>query len=302
MYQDLNYQAVLATSRRANWTIDEVIGGGEMNFALPFLPESFARVRQLEFLSPDEQRTLNHIRAHGYLAMFELVERTILPFIDGQTSTSASDEAWRKPALEQFAAEEQKHIDLFVRFRRDFTEAFGSECDFIGPAEDIGAAIRDHSPLGMAIFVLAIELATLVHYVESVRGDQALDPQFKSLLKHHWMEESQHAKLDAMVFREIAATCTPEQRAEGCADFLDIGGFIDGGLAQQVELDLAALQAAIGRQLSADQSDTFRKSQLQAMRWTFLGSALTNPRFLDEVGSVSPESRDQIEQVAPVFC
>lgn len=302
MYQELNYATVLETSRRANWSIDEVIGGGSMDFGLHFLPESFAQVRRLTFLSPTEQRTLNQIRAHGYLAMFELVERTILPFIHEHAPSANDTDAWRTPALEQFAAEEQKHIELFVRFRRDFTEGFGSECGFIGPAEDIGAEIRNHSPLGMAIFVLAIELATLVHYVESVRDDQALDPQFRSLLKHHWMEESQHAKLDAMLFHELAARCTAEQVAQGFADFLDIGGFIDGGLAQQVELDLVALQHAIGRSLTADHCEKFRKAQLQAMRWTFLGSALTNRRFLDEIEAVSPEARAQIESIAPIFC
>jgi hypothetical protein len=302
MQQELDYETVLKTSHRANWAIDDVIGANGMDFARPFLPESFARVRPLTFLSPEEQRTLNQVRAHGYLAMFELVERCILPFIDENASSTAADDAWRTPALEQFAAEEAKHIELFVRFRREFVDNFGTQCGFIGPAEEIGAAIRNHSPLGMAVFVLAIELATLVHYLESVRDDQGLDPQFKSLLKHHWMEESQHAKLDAMVFREIAGRCTAEQVSQGFADFLDIGAFVDAGLAQQVELDLAALEAAIGRTLEPDQRAHFRSVQLQAMRWTFLGSALTNQRFLDEIGAVSREAREQIESVAPVFC
>src|SRR5688572_15512609 len=109
MYQELNYATVLETSRRANWTLDDVIGAKSMDFTRPFLPESFARVRPLTFLSPEEQRTLNQIRAHGYLAMFELVERCILPFIDENAPSTAGEDAWRTPALEQFAAEEAKH-------------------------------------------------------------------------------------------------------------------------------------------------------------------------------------------------
>ena len=42
------------------------------------------------------------------------------------------------------------------------------------------------------------------HYVESVQNDQELDPQFKSLLKHHWMEEAQHTKLDTLMVEAIA--------------------------------------------------------------------------------------------------
>jgi hypothetical protein len=34
------------------------------------------------------------------------------------------------------------------------------------------------------------------HYTESIKDARELDPQFKSMLHHHWMEEMQHAQLD----------------------------------------------------------------------------------------------------------
>ena len=297
------YQGLLETSQRVNWEVEDVIGRGQrLDFSRPFLPESFARVRQLTFLSPREQLTLNHIRAHGYLAMFELVERCILPFIDAHTPSTLDQDPWRTPAMAQFSAEEHKHIALFTTFRREFAEGFGEECGFIGPAEDIGAAICDHGELGLAIFVLGIEWATQRHYLESVRDDPSLDPQFKSLLKHHWLEESQHAKLDALVFAELAAQATPEELDAAIDDFLHIGGFIDGGLRQQAGLDLAAFERATGRTLSSEDRAHFLEFQLQAMRWTFLGSALVNDGFLRAIGAVIPAGRARIEEVAPVFC
>jgi hypothetical protein len=303
MTQAHSYQRLLETSQRVNWRVEEIIGGDRrLDFSKPFLPESFARVQGLAFLSPREQRLLNQIRAFGYLSMFELVERCILPFIDEHTPSTPDQDACRTPALAQFAAEEAKHIELFVRFRREFIAGFDIECGFIGPAEEIGAAIRNHGQLGLAIFVLAIEWATQVHYVESVRDDQSLDPQFKSLLKHHWQEESQHAKLDALVFREVAGRSSAAEIDAAIDDFLDIGGFIDGGLAQQTAFDLTALEAAIGRTLPDQDRAEFTAVQHQAMRWTFLGSALRNPGFLDVLGSVSADARQRVEHVAPAFC
>jgi hypothetical protein len=299
----ITYQRLLETSQRVNWRVEDVISDERaLDFSLPFLPESFARVRELGFLTPDEQRTLNHIRGYGYLSMFELVERCILPYIDAHTPSSAGQDAARTPAMAQFAQEEEKHIQLFTRFRSAFIEGFGTDCGFIGPAEQIGAAIRNHSALGMAIFVLGIEWATQQHYLESVRDDQSLDPQFRSLLKHHWLEESQHAKLDALLFRELASTASKAQIAQAIDDFLDIGGFIDGGLAQQVALDFISLETAIGRTLSEPDRATFARAQLQAMRWTFLGSAMVNRGFLDALDAVTPEGRRRIEQISPVFC
>jgi hypothetical protein len=298
-----SYQKLLETSRRVNWQVDDIIGGEHrLDFSRPFLPESFARTAPLTFLSPREQLTLNHIRAHGYLAMFELVERCILPFIEEHIPSEPRQDDFRSPALAQFAEEEKKHIELFVRFRREFEEGFGTPCGFIGPAEDIGAAIRSHTALGLAIFVLGIEWGTQRHYVESVRDDASLDPQFKSLLKHHWLEESQHAKLDALVFEEMAARRSAEELETGVEDFLAIGGFVDAGLKGQAELDCVSLEAATGRVLSEEERARMQEQQLQAMRWTFIGSALVNKGFLDAIGAATPAGRARLEQVAPAFC
>lgn len=303
MIQDLNYERLLQTSQRINWRVEDVIGPDRpMDFSKPFLPESFARTQGLGFLSDRERLKLNQIRAFGYLAMFELVERCILPVIEQHTPSHAGQDPFRTPALEQFAAEEMKHIELFVRFRRAFTEAFEVECGFIGPADEIGAAIRDHSPLGMALFVLGIEWSTQRHYLDSVRDDEGMDPQFKSLLKHHWQEESQHARLDAMVFHELAMAAKPEHIVRAVDDFLDIGAFIDNGLAEQTKLDLISLEAAIGRTLPDADRAEFARVQHQAQRWTFLGSAMRNDGFLEALGEVSPTGRARIEQVAPAFC
>ena len=94
--------------------------------------------------------------------------------IEDLAPSAPGQDTHRTPALLQFAAEEAKHIELFVRFRQAFTEGFAGECGFIGPADEIGAAVRAHSPLSLAIFVLGIEWATQRHYLDSVHDDDTL--------------------------------------------------------------------------------------------------------------------------------
>ena len=298
-----SYESLLETSKRVNWRVKDVIGGSKrLDFSKPFLPESFARTSGLTFLTPEEQLKLNHIRAYGYLSMFELVERCILPYINAQVPSTPGQDSYRSAALSQFAQEEQKHIDLFVRFREEFTAGFEQDCGFIGPAEDIGAVIRNHSELALAIFTLAIEWGTQRHYVDSIRDNQSMDPQFKSMLKHHWLEESQHVKLDTMVFFELVDGKASEEVESAVDEFLDIGGFVDGGLKQQAELDLQSLEAVIGRTLPEPERLAMKEQQHQAMRWTFIGSALINKGFLEALEKVSPAARAKIDQVAPIFC
>ena len=82
------------------------------------------------------------------------------------------------------------------------------------------------------------------HYVESVKDDRMLDPHFKSLLKHHWEEELQHAGLDELLLKSMAAASAAPEIDRAVDEFLDIGAFLDGGLGQQAALDLEALQRA----------------------------------------------------------
>ena len=47
-----NYQHLLETSQRVNWRLENLIGEGRrLNFARPFLPETFAQTQPLGFLS-----------------------------------------------------------------------------------------------------------------------------------------------------------------------------------------------------------------------------------------------------------
>jgi hypothetical protein len=205
-------------------------------------------------------------------------------------------------AFLSFASEEAKHIQLFRRFREEFEAGFGSRCEMIGPPEAVAKAVLSHHPLAVSLAILHIEWMTQRHFLDSVQEDQTLDPQFKSLLRHHWMEEVRHAKLDTLMVEAIAATCSDKEREDALAGYLDIGGFLDAGLAQQVEFDLESFTRATGRPLSGAEGSAYVASQRQALRWTFIGSGMSHPNFLATVDQVWPGARAQLETIVPTFC
>jgi len=303
MQHNYSYQSALTASDRIGWRVEDLIGGDKkLDFTKPFMPESLAQVKQLSFLTAQEQLTLNQIRGHEYLCMFGLVEEFILPYVVDHARPQLSGDDYRVRALLQFAGEEAKHIHLFKRFREEFEEGFGSKCDFIGPAQEVSRYVLSHSPLGVGIAILHIEWITLRHYIEGVRDNQDLDPQFKSLLKHHWLEESQHTKLDTLIVDEVVANTGAEQINQAFEDYADIGGFIDNGLKQQAELAVESFVRATSRDLSKSQRQELAAAVLKGMRWTYLGTGMTHPNFLATVEAIKPEARKQIEEMAPVFC
>jgi hypothetical protein len=297
-----NYQETLAASVKANWRVEDIIGGDKrLDFTRPFMPDSLARVNSIEFLSRDEKILLNQIRGYGYLCTFGLVEEFILPFVLDHVRPHLIGDDYRTRALLQFASEEAKHIHLFNEFAKEFQKGFVTFCETIGPPEEISKAVLSHGPLGVALVILGTEWATQKHYLESIRDDDELDPQFKSLLRHHWIEEAQHTKVDTLMVQALTDNLTEAEIERGINDYASIGGLVDGGLKQQVEFDMQALQRATGRTLNEAEQTQFRSIQLQALRWTYLGSAMTHPNFLATVGEFNPSVRTRIKEMAPVF-
>jgi hypothetical protein len=213
----------------------------------------------------------------------------------------AGDDA-RCRAFLQFAGEEAKHIDLFKRFRAEFQKGFSTECEVIGPPEAIAEAVLKHEPLSVALLILHLEWMTQRHFIECIRDDQGLDRQFASMLRHHWMEEAQHAMLDTLMVAELAKDMPEAEIVRAVDGYLEIGAMFDDGLKQQTLFDLAALMRASGRQLGEAEHASMAEQQHQAQRWTYIGSGMSHPNFLGTVQKLSPASGKRLTEIAPAFC
>jgi len=300
MYHDFNYEAVLGSSLRANWKLDDVLRADqELEFSRNFMPESLARTRQLTSLTADEQRLLNQISAHQYLCIFGVVEEFILPFVLDHARPHLAGDDWRVRAILNFAAEEAKHIHLFKRFHEAFTRGFPVECEMIGPSEAIGAEVLKHDPLAVGLVILMIEWMTQAHYLGSIRDDGDLDPLFKSLMRNHWMEEAQHAKLDTLIVEALAEGRSEAEIDKAMDEFFEIGGFLDNGLGQQAIFNMEALEKLTGKTF-ADR-DAIIAQQHQAARWTYIGSGMVHERFIATLQALSPNAARRVAEAAPLF-
>jgi hypothetical protein len=300
MYHDFNYETALASSLRAQWQLDDVLRvEQELDFSRNFMPESLARTKAVAGLNPFEQRVLNQISAHQYLSIFGIVEEFLLPFVLDHARPELSGDDWRVRALLNFAGEEAKHIHLFKRYTAAFRRGFPVECEVIGPSEAIGAEILRHDPLAVGLVILMIEWMTQQHYLGSIRDDQDLDPLFKSLMKHHWIEEAQHAKLDTLIVDALAEGRTEEQISEAIDEFFEIGEFLDKGLKTQASFNLDAFEKVIGRKL--ENRAGIEEQQHQAARWTYVGSGMVHERFKATLLNISANAAARIAEAAPVF-
>jgi hypothetical protein len=142
---------------------------------------------------------------------------------------------------------------------------------------------------------------TQAHYTESIRDNDSIDPLFASLLKHHWLEEAQHARIDALELDKLASVASPELITKGFVEYLELCGAVDGLLGAQTDMDIESLQKATGRSFTSDERTEIYAAQHAAYRNTFLVSGMTNKQWVNVLEQLSPDGAKQVAERAATF-
>ena len=292
------YQECLDNSKRVSWLEDDVLADKNFDFSKRFLPNRLTGVDEIGCLSENEKRQLNQIMGNGYCHIFAFVEEFIIPTVTEEVMKDVYGDEVRARSLLRFAEEELKHQELFRKSVELFGQGFGSECGLIPGREEVAKVVRSKSKLAVMILTAIIEWFTQLHYIEHVRDDSDLDGLFRDLLRFHWIEEAQHAKLDTLLIGEVAEHLTLEERETAIDEVLELGGAIDGLLAQQIGLNIEALGKVTGRTFTAAEKEEITTKTQRAWRWTFLVSGLEHPNVVKAIGELTTLGPGKIEGVA----
>ena len=292
------YQDCLDNSKQVSWKEDEVLGGKTFDFSKRFLPNKLTGIDEIGCLNDDEKRQLNQIMGNGYCHLFAFVEEFIVPTVAEEAANDAYGDEVRLRSLFRFAEEELKHQELFRRSIDLFDRGFGVECDLIPDREEVAKVVRNKSKLAVLLLTTVIEWFTQLHYIEHVRDDSDLDGLFRDLLRFHWMEEAQHAKLDTLLMAEVAKNMSLAERETAIDEVIELGGAVDGLLAQQIGLNVDALEKVTGRTFAAAEKEEITAKTQRAWRWTFLVSGLEHPNVVRAVSELTTEGSGKIKGVA----
>ena len=292
------YQECLDISKRVSWLEDDVLAGKNFDFSKRFLPNRLTGVDEIGCLSDNEKLLLNQIMGNGYCHLFAFVEEFIIPTVTEEAMKDVYGDEIRARSLLRFAEEELKHQELFRRSVELFGQGFSAECDLIPGREAVAEVVRSKSKLAVMILTAIIEWFTQLHYIEHVQDDADLDGLFRDLLRFHWLEESQHAKLDTLLIGEEAENLTLEEREAAVDEVLELGGAIDGLLLQQIGMNIEALERASGRTFTDAEKEEITIHTQRAWRWTFLVSGLQHPNIVRAIGELTSEGSAKIENAA----
>jgi hypothetical protein len=279
---NFDYDSCVRASERISWKLDDVFPADmKLDFTLRFLPDGIAGASDLEFLSAEQQLKLNQITGNSYLYLFYFVEEYIIASVVQHANAEMFGDPAALRALLRFADEEVKHQQLFIRFRTAFERDFGVPCDVIANPQAVAEVILSKVPMAVMLTTLHLELVTQQHYVEGYREGEGkgLDPFFASLLKHHWLEEAQHAKIDALELKKLAESAPEAQIDKAVDDYIGILDAFAGLLAQQGQLDAASLERATGCTFDDAQTKAIAAHQARAYRRALIVMGLENAQF-----------------------
>lgn len=292
------YHDALANSKKVAWKEDDVLNGRSFDLTKRFLPNSLSGVDGIACLNDDEKLKLNQIMGNAYCHIFAFVEEFIVPTVVGAAMDDPYGDEVRQRSLMRFSEEELKHQELFRRSIRLFNEQFGADPELIPGREEVAKVVRSKSKLAIVMLTSVIEWFTQVHYTEHVMDKNDLDALFRDLLKYHWMDEAQHAKLDTLLISEMVEDMPIEQRESAIDEVLELGGAIDGLLQQQIGMNIDALEVATGRDFTAEERAEITAETLKAWRWTFLVSGLQHPNVVKLVDEITVEGPAKVRAVA----
>lgn len=294
---NFDYESCVRASERISWKLDEVFPPDmKLDFGRRFLPATMVPAEELAFLSADERLKLNQIMGNSYLYLFYFVEEYIIASVLQHANAEMFGDPIELRALLRFADEEVKHQQLFVRFREAFERDFGFPCDVIENPQAVAEVILAKSPMAVLLTTLHLELLTQQHYVEGFRDGESttLDPFFASLLKHHWLEEAQHAKIDALELKKLADVSSADQVETAVTDYLGILQAMAGLFEQQATLDVTSLERATGRTFSDEQRAAITGSQLHAYRRAFIVLGIENAGFQKYLAQFSESAPQRV--------
>src|SRR5688572_16729479 len=293
-----SYEDVLANSKKVAWKEDDVLAGRSFDLSKQFLPNSLTGVDGIDCLNGEEKLKLNQIMGNAYCHIFAFVEEFIVPTVVEESIADPYGDEVRQRSLLRFSEEELKHQELFRRSIELFNEQFGMTPQLIPGREQVAAVVRSKSKLAVLVLIDIIEWFVQVHYTEHVLSKTELDGLFRDLLKYHWLDEAQHAKMDTMLIAEMVEDLTMAEREGAIDEVLELGGAIDGLIQQQIGMNIDALEVATGRAFTVAEHAEITRETLKAWRYTFLVSGLEHPNVMKMVSEITDEGPAKVRSVA----
>jgi hypothetical protein len=281
------YARCIEASKRVRWDIEaDVVRGRSLDSTRKFLPDGLSGVALLDFLSPYDRRLLSQIQGRTYANMFGLVERFINTKIVELQDKHRPVNAVALEALVRFSEEEIKHQELFRRIDKLASVIMPAGYSFVADPDEVAAVVLSKSTWAVLGLTCVIELFTQAHYRHSIEHEADICPLYKDVFLFHWKEESQHAILDEIEWRQHDTRLAFPARDTAVTDLIDLVVAVDGILQAQAASDTRYFFEVCGQSFYEENMAEIAEVMLEAYRYQYILSGTNLPHFQGILGDL----------------
>ena len=292
-----SYADCLQNSYRVNWKISDVVDGHQFDPSRRWLPARLSGADAITSLSAAEKTRLSHVEMGAYAHLFGYVEEFIAPKMVTLARDFEIDHRDAFDALTNFAAEEVKHMNLFRELRGRIDAAVGFPLALLPGRKEVARVVLSKQTGAVLLLTAAIEWFTQLHYLMCFKDDDTLDPFTRHIFKCHWLEESQHARMDHLETLRAFTGMGDAEKDMAMDDLIALVGAVDGLLQQQAQLDVENLLRYLDRPLGPSAQQEVYARVLDAKRYTFIESGVTHPNFQELFAAVAtPAQQERVQK------
>ncbi len=274
------YARCIMASKRISWDIDEdVIRGRSLSYDEKFLPDGLSLVKDLSFMSEIDQRFFSQVQGRTYANIFGLVERFINAKVLEVGQRHCFGDQVALEALIRFSDEELKHQELFRRIEAMAGQDMPAGYTVCAEPNEVAEVVLGKSTWAVLGLTCHIELFTLQHYKSSIENDDSLSQLYKDVFLYHWQEESQHAILDEIEWRDEDNCISEPERDQAVNDLIDLVAAVDGILQAQALVDANYFIEHAQESYEYKQRLQIREQMLKAYRWQYIVSGIKESKF-----------------------
>ena len=157
------------------------------------------------------------------------------------------------------------------------------------------------SPLSIWLLTLHTEIMTQFHYTFLFKSGIDLEPKFVEILKFHWLEESQHVKIDLLEAAEVAQTMSEASRIQAMEDYVDLLRLVDSELVASNVAVIQNLKAMTGVKLLPIQEVNLMDALVKSSRDLTIHAGLRHPTFINAVKSLNIGYENKLSEVSKMF-
>lgn len=293
-----SFEQCRISSEKATWSFEKEIQGLQFDFKRDFLPQGLFRGGLPPWMSAKERLLINQIRGFSYAHIFMFVEQFIIEETCAAAFTYVRTDREALSALLTFTNEETKHQKMFQKVKELVAEGLSVRPLAAPGMEEVAETVTSHSAFAVFLCTLHFEWITQRHYVEFFQVEKGtIDLDFMKVFRLHWTEEAQHARIDALHLRRLAAERPSSEILSSCDEFWEIMLVFRATVRKQDCLDLESFEKNVGRKVGNEERESLSNALEESSFWVYFLSGLRHKSFCSLYEDLAPDGAPSLKWI-----